>query len=274
MQVNTATFDLAPAELGVPLKAAHAGRTYRLVHKLRPPAHDDWVAYEAALRLSVEELDPAEQDSEPRYRFDAHNSEAAQLLWERLILAADGYQHDANDDNDADDWKTKVPLAHKEAAVRSLTLVAPAELTEAQPGDLLPLTAERIPVILEAARAGEVYPRLVHWFRPPSLEEERRYRRLMAETVLVGGSRGSRALIPARLPALCRLYDSLILSAENYSLDGSADISPEKLARHMDSWHKRFAVQALFGDAADIGNGPAATEPVGTVQDVQPEVSA
>ena len=302
-------FELAPAELAVPLKAAHAGRTYRLVHKLRPPAHGDWVAYEAALHLSVEELNSTGRDSEPRYRFDGRNSEAAQLLWDRLAVAVEGYGlpvpstcsgaedrclgdssptkaddnpasrlpiamaepqagiiaatgsgEEAHSDSSPDaQWRSLVPLAHKEAAIRSLTLVAPAELSDAQPGELLPLAAERTPVILEAARAGEATLGLVHWFRLPSLEDERRYRRLMAETVLVGGSRGSRALIPARLPPLCRLYDSLVISTERYTLDSSSDISMEQLTRHMDSWHKRSAVQALFGDATETNVTDAVT---------------
>ena len=355
MEMKTDFFELAPPELRIPLKANYAGRTYSLTHRLRPPAAGDWCAYEAALRLAVEELPPHADgehgSSEPRYRFHARSSDAAAALWDRLVLGIEGYAfpsssnevggappragqadiftpppagpvrepeaglggadtcpersrrvpvrgssrstfrsgEDARSDSSPEvpvgrgfnpannpaalaatlegvrgkpsspaagrpgspeaGWQSLIPLAHKEAAIRSLTLVAPAELEDAQDGGLLPLAAERIPVVLEAARAGEAYPRLLHWFRPPALDDERRYRRLMAETLMVGGSRGSRALIPPRLPVLCRLYDSLILTVERYALNHSAEISAELLARHMDAWHKRAAVQVLFGDA-------------------------
>ncbi len=267
---NQTAFELQPAELAVPLKAVHGGRSYNLVHKLRAPSHEDWFAYEAALCLSVEEFPGEESGAEPRYRFDARNSEAAQLLWDRLVLSVEGYAlplasvkrrgEEARSDSSpgvadkshetAAHLQISIPLAHKEAAVRSLTLVAPAESERTETDEPFPLAAERIPIFLEAARAGRAYPRLAHWFRPPELDQERCYRRLMAETFMVGGSRTARALIPPRLPALSRLYDALILSVEQYSLNGLAELSAQQLARCMDAWHKRAAVQALFGDAA------------------------
>ena len=177
-------------------------------------------------------------------------------------------------------WRALVPLAHKEAAVRALTLVAPAQLqvesddpdstSDQSTDNYFPLHAEQVPVVLEAAVAGRAYPRLVHLFRPPTVADERTYRRLLAETLIVRGSRHPRTLIPARLPALCRLYDSLILGVEGYALEGRPLASSIHAIQSMDPWHKRVAVQALFGDANDSSpvTGPSAD--VGSEELVEP----
>lgn len=249
---NPKLLELAPAELVVSLKVSHAGRPYRVRHFLTPPAPADWAAYEAALQMAVEEL-PCEDDSgEPSYRLEMRSADAALLLWTRLARRVEGYAlPDA-----ADAWRDLIPLAHKEAAVRALLLVAPAP-PFADPGanGFFPLAAEEVAVTLEAARNGAAYPRLVHRFRPPSVEAERAYRRLLAESLLVRGTRTPRTLLPARLPALTRLYDQLILGVEGYSIEGQPPVSRLQLLEHMDAWHKRVAVQALFGDlSADLSS--------------------
>ncbi len=177
-------------------------------------------------------------------------------------------------------WRALIPLAHKEAAVRALTLVAPAQLqaesddpgsTSNQSTDnYFPLHAEQVPVVLEAAVAGRAYPRLVHLFRPPTVADERTYRRLLAETLIVRGGRHPRTLIPARLPALCRLYDSLILGVEGYALEGQPLASSIHAIQSMDPWHKRVAVQALFGDANDSSPATGPSADVGSEELVEP----
>ena len=177
-------------------------------------------------------------------------------------------------------WRALVPLAHKEAAVRALTLVAPAQLqvesddpdstSDQSTDNYFPLHAEQVPVVLEAAVAGRAYPRLVHLFRPPTVADERTYRRLLAETLIVRGSRHPRTLIPARLPALCRLYDSLILSVEGYALEGRPLASSIQAVQSMDPWHKRVAVQALFGDANDSSPATGPSADVGSEELVEP----
>ncbi len=341
--------ELAPAELVIPLKVSHAGRTYRVRHILRPPAPADWFAYEAALQMAIEEL-PAQSDvpdsglpdsdgpdsDEPSYRLQMRSTDAALLLWDRLLCRVEGYalpqpqrtQVDAspatrdeplsaaannqeprsagqgsgpNENNAArsasavpsghgfsraekdaarsasweggrgnpppgfpetpaarqeelnsgSDWRLLIPLAHKEAAVRALTLVAPAapdSFAADSSNGFYPLCADEIPVILEAALAGFAYPRLLHRFRPPSVQDERTYRRLLAENLIVRGTRHPRTLIPSRLPALVRLYDQLILGVEGYAVHAQPPASSFQLIQHMDAWHKRVAVQTLFGD--------------------------
>ena len=276
--------ELALAEITIPLKVTEAGRTYRLRHTLRPPSAADWFAYEAALGMAVEELPPGADSEEPCYRLQVRSSEAALLLWERLALRVEGYEEPSGVETHSlqaagsarlpaenagsplrseklcpdgkFDWRALIPLAHKEAAISALTLVAPARprLFEAdideESNPPYPLLAEERRVVLEAVAAGVAYPQLVHRFRPPSVEAERAYRRLVSETLLVRGARTPRTLLPARLPALVRLYDELILGVEGYGLNGEPLASSVQVIQHMDAWHKRIAVQALFGDSA------------------------
>ena len=243
---NAKLFELAPEEILVPLKVTHAGRTYRVSHCLRPPAPADWYAYEAALEPAVEELPPDAAGGEPSYRLALRASDAALELWGRLIGRVEGYALPPGEE-----WRELIPLAHKEASVRALTLVAPTR-PEAATGSngFFPLAAEEGRVTLEAAAGGAAYPQLVHRFRAPSVEAERRYRRLLADNFIVRGSRAPRTLLPPRLPTLVRLYDQLILGVEGYSIKGQPPASRDQLLEHMDAWHKRVAVEALFGTPA------------------------
>ena len=263
--------ELAAPELPIPLKVSHAGRTYRVRHFLRPPAPADWFAYEVALAMAVEELPPAPDSpghgpafgEEPTFKLHLRSTDAALELWDRLARRVEGYQLPPSN-QDQPDWRTLIPLAHKEAAVHALTLVAPAALapdsTNNDPTNYdFPLLADEVPIVLEAVVAGVAYPRLVHSFPPPSVEAERTYRRLLAETLLVRGSRSPRTLIPSRLPALVRLYDRLILTVSGYSLNARPLTDPAEIARVMDAWHKRVAVQALFGEVTEPSPADAST---------------
>jgi len=290
---NPTPLELAPAALVIPLKVTLGNQSYRVRHHLRPPSADDWFAYDAALAMAIEEL-PARmpaaagkfdreaelpEESLPEagpawggagYKLELRSVEAAALLWDRLALGVEGYSLPAPvglpevpqaESAARQCWASRVPLAHKEAAVRALTLVAPANYTAENVSPSLlpalgsvagfPLQAEQVAVVLEAIVAGCAYPRLVHTFRMPSADDERVYRRLLAESLIVRGSRLTRTLIPSRLPALCRLYDRLIVAVDGYTLHGQAITDRQTLIAHMDAWHKRTAVQTLFGDATE-----------------------
>lgn len=266
--------ELAPPELVVPLKVTHAGRAYRLRHVFRPPAPADWFAYEAALEMAVEELPPASDSDEPCYRLQVRSTDAALLLWDRLVLRVEGY--DLPGEGSEGDWRALIPLAHKEAALGTLTLVAPAQapplssISDEAANNAFPLLAGERLVVLEAVVAGRAYPRLLHYFRPPSVEAERTYRRLLSETLLVRGSRSPRTLLPARLPALVRLYDDLILRVEGYAVGGQLLASPAEIARRMDAWHKRLAVQTLFGETATALSSDAFAAPAPNAAILEP----
>jgi len=245
--------ELAPPELAVPLKVTQAGRVYRLRHVLRPPRAGDWFAYEAALKPEVEELPAPDGADDISYRLHVQTTDAALLLWERLALRVEGYEFrqelTPSEVEGHGRWQSLIPLAHKEAAVRALTLVAPAAFPEtASNNGGFTLAAAEVAVELECVSDGAAYPRLAHVFRTPTVEAERAYRRLLAETLIVRGGRAPRTLLPARLPALVRLYDELIVRVEGYSIHLQPPASRAQLLEHMDAWHKRVAVQTLFGD--------------------------
>lgn len=247
-------FELAPEEIAVPLQVSQAGRVYRVEHRLRPPAAADWLGYEAALQLALEELPPEPDAAAPGYRLTARTTDAALALWAGLVRRVEGY----GELPPSDGWQELIPLAHKEAAVRALTLVAPAEAAgEDSSNGFFPLNGGEVAVELEAARDGRAYPRLVHRFRSPTVGDEKTYRRLLAESLIVRGSRTPRALLPARLPGLIRLYDRLILGVEGYARGGQPLTASREAVEHMDAWHKRAAVQALFGEPVAAAASPA-----------------
>jgi len=267
---NSKLLELAPPELAIPLKVTQAGRVYRLRHILRPPRAADWFAYEAALKPEVEELPAPDGSEDASYRLHVRTMDAALLLWERLTIRVEGYVLPETAAADDAAWRVAIPLAHKEAAVRALTLVAPASpapCPEESTSGGFSVGCGEIAVELECASSGIAYPRLVHVFRPPTVEAERAYRRLLAETLIVRGGRpegsGPRTLLPARLRALVRLYDELILRAEGYSIHLEPPASRPQLLEHMDAWHKRVAVQTLFGDLApDTPTASPASDPL------------
>ncbi len=210
----------------------------------------------AARSRSEAEIPLVPSDSEGRFMRDA------------TLEGARGNPPRGFPDDSGTDWRELIPLAHKEAAVRALTLVAPAQADAAGSSGFFPLAAEEVRVVLEAAANGAAYPRLAHRFRPPTVEAERRYRRLLADNVIVRGGRTPRTLLPARLPALTRLYDQLILGVEGYAINGRPPASRNQLLEHMDAWHKRVAVEALFGGL--VAEAPVAeTNPL-VVSGVEP----
>jgi len=72
----------------------------RFVHFFRPPAFEDWRAYNAALE------DGREQ--------------ACALLWERIIMRVEGYE------------KSRIPSGHRAAAAIHLTVCEPSDVDEAR----------------------------------------------------------------------------------------------------------------------------------------------
>ncbi|MGH9789480.1 MAG: hypothetical protein ACRD4U_12350 [Candidatus Acidiferrales bacterium] len=255
---NAKLLELSQPELLIPLKVTQAGRVYRLRHVLRPPRAADWFAYEAALKPEVEELPGPDGGDDVSYRLHVRTTDAALLLWERLALRVEGYLLPEGGDDSG--WRAAIPLAHKEAAVRALTLVAPASApaTDGSNDGGFAVGAGEVTVELECVSSGVAYPGLAHVFRPPTVEAERAYRRLLAETLIVRGGRAPRTILPARLPALVRLYDELIIRAEGYAINLQPPASRLQLLEHMDAWHKRVAVQTLFGDLTPETPQPAA----------------
>jgi hypothetical protein len=152
-------------EIPTPISFREGGRKFRVLHVFRPPAFDDWLEYEQKLQRSVEIVGDAT-------KFDRREAEAAEAVWERIILRVEGYLVTNSSSLGAvlasggagipagaagqagmpappsgaqqaaplqaaflDCWREKVDVLHKIAAVRLLAQVYPQEFPEPEPGE-------------------------------------------------------------------------------------------------------------------------------------------
>jgi len=227
-------YELKPDEIVQPVIAAGG---LRLTHYLRPPSQADWEAYEAELHVSVDR---------PPEGIALHSEElaAANALWQRIVLRVEGYEP-------LDDWRERVPLPHRRAAVRPLTQVYSIE-PEASGEQAYRLAADRIEVELVA---GPNYTGLRHIFRPATALEAVEFERVRSAAIWARESPG-RTVYPAKLAGYVKLYDALILKVEGYTIAGEPCTGREQAVQDMDAMHKQAAVRALFGrDHAESGPG-------------------
>jgi hypothetical protein len=105
------------------------------------------------------------------------------------------------------------------------------------------------------ANSNTTYKGLVHRFKPPTIEQKRRYMRGGAVSRVGGLRKGSTTVYSTRNRLLLELYDQLILSVDGYGVAGKALESVEQIRREMDGYHKAEAVAQLFvtGEARPEG---------------------
>lgn len=239
-------FELNLTEITFDLKVSKPGRRFQAQHVLRGPRADDWLAFERAWKLETQMVEsPEAQGDELAMRTRMDTAEAQVALWDRLALRVSGYPHM---NGEAAGWKELVPVSSKQLIATALANVHAAELTD---DDVVPTPALGEDLIVLDAVRGKQKHRLFHFFRSPSADHQMRYKRIVRDTLVVGGTRrpGSREIYPPRLPSFLPLYDELILRVEGYAWDGRpAEQTGKELAARMDAWHKRAAVVALFGD--------------------------
>jgi len=214
-ETETKLLDLDCAERRATVRFAGRSAT----HIFRPLTLEDWLRYFTT--LAVEYISTSDE-----MITQSHEQEAADALWQEAILRVEGYQ--------GDDWKGRMPLSHKVAALAGLQQVLATDA-----GDPFDLAPDSRLVRLEAAWNGEIHEGLGHRFRLPSSEDARDYRRLNVSFIRSRGRRDQALRIKAcvRLGELCRLYDALILETEGYSGD---------YPKRPDPLHKMAAITALF----------------------------
>ena len=238
-------YELAPEQIEVCLRVNGAAGRCELTHQLRPPAFEDWRAYERDLRSTVE---VAEEEPEA-LEFVSSTLEAAGALYDRLFRKADGYKLP---DTGSGITAEQIPIHHKEAVIRSLTEVAPAPpesvLDESGQPALFLLDAERNEAVLQASRGGVLCPRLVHVFRSPTAADRVEYSRITSQALYVRNSQTLKTILPSRLPGLVALYDRLVDEVRGYVAAGIPVTDRAAIVKQMDCLHKKVAVQVLFGE--------------------------
>ncbi len=266
-------FELRPNEIPTPISFREGGRKFRVLHVFRAPAFDDWLEYEQKLQRSVEIVGDAT-------KFDRREAEAAEAVWERIIIRVGGYRlrpsafrhppsvEEAESSRQKaessvmelmaafpEEWREKVDVLHKIAAVRLLAQVYPEELPEPEPGEAgdegldaakqYCFDPDRVEVRLVAARGGAECDGLVHVLRRPTAREQKEFSRVASSALYVRGSRAEKSLLPSRLREFVRFYDSLIQEVRGYTAQGLS-ATRDDAVHHMDALHKQTAVSALF----------------------------
>ena len=271
-------FELNPAEIPTPIAFREGGRKHRVVHVFRPPLFADWLEYERLLNSSVE-------ITGGYTRFDQARAEASEALWDRVILRVEGYlvgnrlQVTGNSQTEAagtapavtcnlspvtslelpsafpDDWKSKVPLLHKMAAV---TLLAQVMTCDANHVEAYSFDPDQTEVFLDAARGGRKYEGLIHVLSRPSVRQQKEFSRVLSSALYVRGSRTEKSLLPSRLKEMVKFYDELILQAKGYCVGpgepGAHAVPREEAVKYMDAMHKKASISALFS-MEDSGPG-------------------
>lgn len=195
-----------------------------------------------------------ESSSETRGREQFNTIDASSALLSLvgdLLISATGYKI-AGDlpITSLENWQQKIPMGHRLAIGNVLTSAAPST----EDGEVVCLGGDRsveIESLWNADDEGNMarYPRLVHKFKEPSFDHERRYRRDSGRSKVIGGSRTGKTVWMGAQPTLIKIYDELIQGVEGYCY-GSDDLgAPGHIVQYMDAHHKVMAARQLFGQA-------------------------
>lgn len=227
-------FELKPPEICMPLVVREGGQEFRFVHAFRAPTFQDWLAYESRIRFSVETVDGAQKSDHDR-------EEAIGELWAEIIIRVEGYTFPP------EDWKARVPYAHKEEMINRFASIETSEPGRDQDAAF---DAERQTVFLSARRDGVKYKHLQHILRRPDAREKKEWRRIHDSAMQVRGSRADKTLLPSRLRDEARMYDQMLVEVYGYTVGGNPASRQDAIA-WMDAQHKKKAMLILFNP--DIG---------------------
>jgi hypothetical protein len=237
-------FELTPSKIECPIVFREGGRKFSVVHTVRTPTFEDWSEYETRLNRAVE-------IEGGNTVFTRERAEAAEAVWDRVIISVHGYRVGEHDEQLAEafpsGWREKVPLFHKMAAIELLAQVFSAEPGGEEDDEAAGyrFDPDHITIHLAAGRDGVEHPDLVHVLKRPTARQQKDFSRVLSSAVYVRGSRTEKSLLPSRLREAVRFYDELIESVRGYAVSG-APPTREETVRAMDALHKQAAVQSLF----------------------------
>ena len=201
--------------------------------EVAPISEAAWFKYFAAI------VSTAERDGkEVRQHVDA--TSAGLELADSVAVPVSGY------------GEMRVPLAHRLGVANVLTSAyAPADAQQ-EALDFAWGDAVLLHAVWSAGESGAMqrHKDLLHVFKTPSAEQNRRYRRDDSRAQIVSGSRKGLTVYHGAQRTLAALYDELILSVAGYEVAGEPLIdNAETIARHMDTYHKVAACAQLFAPA-------------------------
>ena len=204
----------------------------------------DWLKYFEGI-VSTSEMQNGQ-------RVNSYDSSAARVeLVEKNLIDASGYSSD-QPLLSISEWQTKLPLSHKLAAGDALVGVSPSEKAGE---DDAPIALGFETVVLDAVWGADEsgtmrkYRGLVHRFRTPSPEQQRRFSRDASRSVITGGSRIGRTRWLGAQATLAALYDELIDTVDGYTVNGQSIVGASIIAAEMDTYHKVAAADQLFSPA-------------------------
>jgi hypothetical protein len=169
-------------------------------------------------------------------------------LIERQLVGAEGYALPEGVEalSQMDNWQQKIPLRHRLAIAEVLTAVNP--VIEDDTPIAAGFESVRIEALWNADDRGRMQSHrdLVHRFRSPEFEHQRRYMRDQSRSVVVGGARNGKTLWQGVQRTLMEIYDELIDGVEGYSFEGFPLQDIGIIVDRMDAYHKVVAAQQLF----------------------------
>lgn len=202
-----------------------------------------WLKYFAGVTNTSELIDGKEVQS--------YDTSAARLdLVESSLIGAEGYPlTDGRSVTSFDGWQKLLPISHRHAVGLALVNAAPAPPEDA--AFSLGFESVCIDAMWGAAenRSMQMFHGLLHVFKTPSVEHQRRFAREASRSTIVGGHRRGKTVYHGAQAVLVDLYDELIVRVEGYQVNGTPLSEAESIAREMDAFHKFVAANALFAPA-------------------------
>lgn len=219
------------------------GRTYSLTVGVIPKKA--WLDYFDGIVSTSE--------NSSRGVIDSYDSRSARVeLAEKVLVGADGYgTSDGSPVTSVEGWQKLIPMSHRIAVADTLVYVMHDQ--QAAEDEQLMLGQET--VYLKArwgaddSGALQEYSGLVHRFKTPTGEHQRRYQRAISRSMIIGGARTAKTRWLGAQRELAELYDELIQSVDGYTVNGQTLTSPEAIVRDMDTYHKVAAAERLFAPA-------------------------
>lgn len=226
-----AAYDFGLAEQS--LKLAFNGREY--IHWFRSPVPDECIKY-----LSLFHSQQKTSDFKT-FEPDSDVTDANFYAWETLIQRIENYTSRTEGDLSArEDWKQRVPAAHKAAFGSAVMNVVLVRVHEQEFFDD-PLVVE-----LAAIQNNVLITNLLHRFNPPETMHVKEWNRTRArqKIEISGGSTIIHGV--NRLKVQVQLYKELVLGVENYVFAGQPIQSATDAIGMVLPHHKAMSLTALF----------------------------